>query len=209
MSITAVPIAPVKRGYIVWLWIGIVVAVVAAVALAVSGTAGVVAKQGDNAQFLSWNAGQAGVRTTASGLQYRVIEPGEGTTPTDTDLTLVNYAGSLRDGTQFDASQQPTPMSPKQVVPGFGEGLKLMPKGAKYRFWIKPELAYGADAQTDPQTGRDVIPGNSVLVFDVEMVDFVSEAVVRQMQMQQQLQQQMPGAMPGGAAPGAPQPGQP
>ncbi|GAA0729267.1 FKBP-type peptidyl-prolyl cis-trans isomerase [Sphingomonas japonica] len=206
MSVTAVPIAPTKRGYVVWLWIGILVAAVAAVLLAVTGTAAVVARQGDNAQFLAWNAGQPGVETTASGLQYRVIEAGDGATPTDTDITLVNYAGSLRDGTPFDASQQPTPMSPKQVVPGFGEGLKLMPKGSKYRFWIKPELAYGADPQTDPQTGRDVIPGNSVLVFDVEMVDFVSEALLRQTQMQQQLQQQLPGGTSGAGTP--PMPGQ-
>lgn len=198
MSITAVPILPVKRGYLVWLWIGIAAAALGGVALAWKGTAAVVADTGSNAQFLAWNAGQPGVTQTASGLQYRVLDKGKGgATPTDSDLVLVNYKGALRNGTVFDESRQPTPMSPKGVVPGFAEAVKLMPKGSRYRFWIKPELAYGPSAQTNPQTGQEVIPGDSLLVFDIEMVDFVPEAVVRQMQMQQMMQQQ--GAAPGGA----------
>ncbi|WP_448502639.1 FKBP-type peptidyl-prolyl cis-trans isomerase [Sphingomonas sp.] len=194
MSITAVPIRPVKRGFLIWLWIGIAVAVVLASLLAWKGTAAVVADRGTNAEFLAYNARQPGVIETPSGLQYRVLEAGEGETPTDDDLTLVNYEGRFRNGETFDKSEQPTPMSPKGVVPGFGEGLKLMPKGAKYRFWLKPELAYGAEAQRDPRTGQDVIPADSLLVFDVEMVDFVPEAVVRQMQQQQMMMQGAPGA---------------
>ncbi|WP_033922076.1 FKBP-type peptidyl-prolyl cis-trans isomerase [Sphingomonas sp. 37zxx] len=202
MSTTAVPIRPTKRGYIVWLWVGVLVAVLAAGLLAWKGTAAVVADTGTNAQFLAYNASQPGVRQTESGLQYRVLEAGEGEgRPTDNDLVLVNYTGKFRNGETFDASEQPTPMSPKGVVPGFGEGLKLMPKGSKYRFWLKPELAYGAEAQRDPRTGQEVIPGESLLVFDVEMVDFVPEAVVRQMQQQQMMQQ----GAPGGVAPGGPQ----
>jgi len=81
------------------------------------------------------------------------------------------------------------------VVPGFSEAMKLMPKGAKYRFWIKPSLGYGAKA-TGP------IPANSVLVFDVEMLDFLPEAIVHQLQAQQQQQQQMGGAA-AAPAPGA------
>jgi FKBP-type peptidyl-prolyl cis-trans isomerase FkpA len=205
MSITAVPIQPVKRGYLVWLWIGIVVALLFALALAWKGTAGVIADTGTNAQFLSYNSGQQGVVQTASGLQYRVLEPGTGDAkPTENDLVLVNYAGKLRDGRTFDESRQPTPMSPKQVVPGFSEALKLMPKGAKYRFWLKPELAYGKEAKVDPQTGQEVIPADSLLIFDVEMVDFVPEAVVRQMQMQQMMQMQGGGQQPGMPAPGLP-----
>lgn len=198
MSITAVPIRPVKRGFLVWLWIGIAVAVIAASLLAWKGTAAVVADRGSNVDFLAYNARQPGVVETASGLQYRVLEAGEGATPTDTDLVLVNYTGKFRSGETFDQSEQPTPMSPKGVVPGFGEGLKLMPKGAKYRFWLKPELAYGAEAQRDPRTGQEVIPADSLLVFDVEMVDFVPEAVVRQMQQQQQMMQ---GGMPEAGVP--------
>ncbi|TKD51231.1 FKBP-type peptidyl-prolyl cis-trans isomerase [Sphingomonas baiyangensis] len=198
MSNTAVPIRPVKRGYVLWLVIGIAVAVLASGLLAWKGTAQVVAQTGGNAEFLAYNASQPGVVQTASGLQYRVLEAGEGPTPTDTDLVLVNYVGKMRSGETFDESEQPTPMSPTGVVPGFGEGLKLMPKGAKYRFWIKPELAYGAEARTDPRTGAEVIPADSLLIFDVEMIDFVPEAVVRQMQQQQMMMQGAPGA------PGAP-----
>lgn len=202
MSITAVPIQPVKRGYVVWLWVAIAAALVLSFALAWKGTAGVVAETGTNAQFLSYNAGQPGVVETESGLQYRVLEAGQGgATPTDADLVLVHYSGKLRDGTVFDESRQPTPMSPKGVVPGFAEALKLMPKGAKYRVWMKPELAYGASAQTNPQTGQEVIPADSLLVFDIEMVDFMPEAVIRQMQMQQMMQSQGEGGAPGQGAP--------
>ena len=81
------------------------------------------------------------------------------------------------------------------VVPGFAEALKLMPKGAKYRFWIPPQLGYG-DKASGP------IPANSTLVFDVELIDFLPEATVRQMQQQQMMQGGVPGgAMPDGAVP--------
>ncbi|MFW2851994.1 FKBP-type peptidyl-prolyl cis-trans isomerase [Sphingomonas sp. TX0543] len=186
-TVTAVPIPPVKRSYIVWLVLGIVAVLVAAAALAF---------QGDD--FLARNARQKGVMTTASGLQYQVLTPGAGAKPTDTDVVLVNYEGKLLNGTTFDKSQQPTPFPVTGVVPGFSEGLKLMPKGSKYRFWIKPSLGY-KDKATGP------IPANSVLVFDVELIDFLPETVLRQMQMQQQMQQQKGGAGAGaGAPPGAP-----
>lgn len=125
--------------------------------------------------FLTKNRAAKGVVETASGLQYQVLTPGSGTeTPTDQDMALVNYEGRLIDGTTFDKSPQPTPMPITGVVPGFSEALKLMPKGAKYRFWIKPSLGYGSEASGP-------IPANSVLVFDVEMVDFLPETVVRRM----------------------------
>lgn len=179
-TVTAVPLRPVKRSYLVWLWIGIALAVVSAVALA---------RQGED--FLARNARASGVVTTASGLQYKVLEKGKGGPhPTDADVALVNYEGKLLDGTTFDKSQQPTPMPVTGVVPGFSEALKLMPKGAKYRFWIKPSLGYG-DKATGP------IPANSTLVFDVDLLDFLPEAYVRQMQQQQMMMQ-------GGGAPGAP-----
>src|SRR5690606_4150232 len=128
------------RRYIVLLWTGIIVAIVAAAALAWAGTAGAIAATGSNGQFLAYNASQPGVETTASGLQYRVLEEGDGGQhPTDEDVALINYTGSLRDGTVFDASQQATPLPVAGSIPGFSEGLKLMTKGAKYRFWIKPE----------------------------------------------------------------------
>lgn len=176
-TVTAVPLQPVKRGYLVWLWLGIALAIVAAAALA-------------------W-AGDTGIKATPSGLRYKVLVPGKpGPHPTDSDVTLVNYVGKLTDGTVFDKSQQPTPMPVTGVVPGFSEALKLMPKGAKYRFWIPPQLGYKAEA-------KGPIPANSTLVFDVELVDFLPEAVIRQMQAQQQ---QSMGSPPLGAGtPGTPE----
>lgn len=128
--------------------------------------------------FLAANAKQRGVVTTPSGLQYRVLTPGAGPAkPTDADVTLVNYVGKLTNGTTFDQSKQPMPMPVSGVVPGFSEALKLMPKGAKYRVWIKPSLGYG-DQATGP------IPAGSVLAFDIELLDFVSTAQFEQMQQQ-------------------------
>lgn len=184
-TVTAVPLRPIKRGYIVYLWVGIAIAVAAAFLLA---------RQGDD--FLTRNARVNGVMTTPSGLQYTVLQPGApgAPKPTDTDVSLINYEGKLLDGTTFDKSQQPTPMPVTGVVPGFSEALKLMPKGAKYRVWIKPSLAYGSEK-------KGPIPANSTLVFDIDLIDFLPESVVRQMQAQAQGAAAR-GAMPGGAMPG-------
>lgn len=196
-SVTAVPIPPTKRSYLAWLWVGLIAAVFAAVALAWVGTSRVVAEKGDNSAFLAWNKGQSGVVETASGLQYEVLQEGQGASPTDSDVALVMYKGTLRDGKQFDASQQPTPLPVQGMIPGFSEALKLMKKGGKYRIWIKPELGYGAEAKRDPQ-GREVIPANSLLVFDVNLLEFVPMSVYQQMMQQQQM-----GGAPGGPPPGA------
>ena len=190
MSVTAVPLRPVRRSYLVWIWVAVVAAVVVAALLA---------RQGDAA--LVREARGAGVTTTASGLPYKVIQPGQGGVhPTATDVALVNYTGRLIDGTVFDASKQPTPMPLSSVLPGFAEALKLMPKGSKYRFWLPAKLGYGDHA-------NGPIPANSELVFDVEMIDFIPESVLRQMQAQQSMMGGAggPGGMPGGA-PGAPSP---
>lgn len=161
---TAVPLQPVKRGYLVWLWVGLLAALLAAF---------LVARRGDD--FLTRNARAAGVTTTASGLQYKVLDPGPGgARPTDSDVVLINYEGRLTSGAVFDRSERPTPLPVTGVVPGFSEGLKLMARGSRYRFWIKPELGYGA---------KGPLPPNSTLIFDVELVDFIPAAVLRQ-QMQ-------------------------
>lgn len=194
-NVTAVPLPPVKRSYLMWVWLGVIAACLAGTALAWQGT------RNPNAEFLARNAKVAGVVTTASGLQYRVLAPGAGAMPTDTDIALVNYEGKLTDGTTFDKSQQPTPFPVTGVVPGFTEALKMMPKGAKYRIWIPPHLGYGEEEKKRPD-GTVAIPANSVLQFDVELLDFLPEAVVRQMQQQQQ---GMPGGVPGVPG-GAPQP---
>lgn len=203
MSITAVPIPPTRRAILVALWLGLAVLAAAGLWLAFQGTAGAVAEQGSNEQFLAFNKTRPGVIETASGLQYQVLSKGEGDAhPTDTDVSLIQYTGKLRDGTVFDASKQPTPLPVAGSVPGFSEGLKLMTKKAKYRLWLKPELAYGANSP-DPSK----IPNDSLLIFDVELLDFLPESVIQQMQQQQMMQQQMQqggaGAPPPpGAAPG-------
>ena len=196
--VSSKPAAP--RSPLLYIVLGIAIG-----ALATAGIGwGVIAWKGYSKtpeDFLSHNrSADKNVVETASGLQYKVLTPGKGPKPTDSDVTLVNYEGKLTDGTTFDKSEQPTPMPVKGVVPGFSEALKLMNKGAKYRLWIKPSLGYGASA-------KGPIPANSVLVFDVELIDFIPEATLRQMQMQQQMMQQPGGALPPGA--GAPPAGAP
>lgn len=186
-TVTAVPLQPVKRGYLVWLWLGILLACVSAYALA---------RQGDPA--LVREARGSGITTTASGLQYKVIKAGEATRahPTATDVALIQYQGRLLDGTTFDKSERPTPLRVAGVVPGFSEALKLMTKGAKYRVWIPSRLGYGA---TPPQGAP--IPADATLVFDLELIDFIPEAVLRQMQAQQGA-----GGLPGVPGAGGPPP---
>jgi FKBP-type peptidyl-prolyl cis-trans isomerase FkpA len=181
----------------------IALGVVAGVLLTIGFNAGMKAWKASHtpdAVFLAKNrSGDKTVVETKSGLQYKILTAGKGgPKPTDTDVALVTYEGKLTDGTVFDKSQRPTPMKVSEVVPGFSEAMKLMPKGSKYRFWIKPSLGYGEKA-------AGPIPANSVLVFDVEMLDFLPEAVIRQMQEQQQQMQMRGGAAPTGGPPaGAP-----
>jgi FKBP-type peptidyl-prolyl cis-trans isomerase FkpA len=189
------PSPPASRRPLVYLLIGILIG-----ALGVLAAGGIMmqwkAYSASPEYFLSRNlAADKSIVQTKSGLQYKVLTPGKGgAKPTDQDVALVNYEGKLTDGTTFDKSQQPTPMPLTGVVPGFSEALKLMTKGAKYRFWIKPSLGYG-DKATGP------IPANSVLVFDLELLDFLPEATIRQMQMQRQMQQQGGAASPGAGGP--------
>ena len=197
MSITAVPLRPVRKSHLVFLWVGIALAVLVAAALAVA------APLDPNATVLAANRHKAGVVVPPSGLQYKLRTKGVGgPSPTDADVALVMYEGKLANGQMFDASQQPSPLPVAGVVPGFSEGLKLMHKGDKMRFWIPPALGYGKDEKRDPATGKVAIPANSVLVFDVQLLDFKSEAVVRQMMMQQRMMSG--GGMPGGVVPGGP-----
>jgi hypothetical protein len=201
MSVTAVPIPPIRRGALGLLWLGIAAAVALAVWLAFVGAAPVVAEKGTNEQFLAYNRTRPGVIETPSGLQYQILKRGEDDrTPTADDVAAVNYVGRLRDGTVFDANppQQPAtfPLA-RGTIKGFGEALRLMPKGSRYRFWIKPDLGYG-DHSPDPTK----IPENSILEFDVQMIAFISNEQFQQIQMQQQALQQLQGAGPGGPPPG-------
>jgi FKBP-type peptidyl-prolyl cis-trans isomerase FkpA len=193
MSVTAVPLRPVKKSWTVTLVVGIVALLAAGAALAWTGTGEQVALSGSPDQFLAWNGGRAGVKTTASGLQYQVLAEGkEPSRPTAADVVLVKYEGRLTDGKVFDA-QERAPLELAAVIPGWSEGLQLMNKGAKYRFWIPPSLGYG-----DKDVGDGAIPANSVLVFDVELLDFVPAELIRQQQLMMQQQGMAPPAGPGG-----------
>lgn len=189
MSVTTVPIHPIKKGSLTKLWLGVLLIAVAALLLAYTGTQNVVVNGASNEQFLAANADEDGVETTASGLQYKVITPGEGPSPTATDTALVKYEGRLRDGTVFDANEQ-TPMPVGGVVPGFSEALQLMQKGGEYRIWIPSDLAYG-EASPGEQ-----IPPNSLLIFDVTLLDFISAAQMEELRQQMQAQ-----GVPGGPPP--------
>lgn len=117
--------------------------------------------------FLKENAGKDGVMTTLSGLQYKVIESGEGEKPAPTDVVKVHYTGKLLDGTVFDSSVQrgePVEFPLNRVIPGWTEGLQLMSPGATYEFWIPANLAYGAQ-------GNQRIGPNQVLNFEVELIE--------------------------------------
>jgi len=117
--------------------------------------------------FLDENRLAEGVQTTASGLQYKVLEPGTGTTyPTASDSVKVHYHGTLIDGTVFDSSVdrgEPISFGLNQVIPGWTEGLQLMVEGEKTRLFIPSNLAYGTRA-----AGK-IKPG-STLIFDVELI---------------------------------------
>ena len=122
-------------------------------------------------QFLAENATKEGVQTTDSGLQYEVIDAGEGDKPSATSQVTVHYHGTLIDGTVFDSSVQrgqPASFGVNQVIPGWTEALQLMPKGAKYRLYIPQNLAYGAS----PHPGGPIEPFMA-LIFDVELIDIV------------------------------------
>jgi len=117
--------------------------------------------------FRQANAKKPGVKVTPSGLQYEVIKPGNGPVPKPSDRVRVHYHGTLVDGTVFDSSVQrgePITFRLDRLIPGWVEGIQLMKVGAKYRFVIPPELAYGQRG-SPPKIGAD-----ATLVFEVELL---------------------------------------
>ena len=119
-------------------------------------------------QFLADNAKKPGVTVTASGLQYEVLTQGNGRKPKATDSVKCHYEGRLIDGTVFDSSYRrgtPATFGLNQVIAGWTEGVQLMQEGAKYRFYIPFNLAYGANG------AGDSIPPYSALIFDVELIE--------------------------------------
>jgi FKBP-type peptidyl-prolyl cis-trans isomerase FkpA len=193
-EVTRVPIQPIRKGSLTKLWIGIAVALVAALALA------------------WW--------TMPRGVSVEEVAAGTGASPGENDVVFVHYVGKLEDGTVFDQSQEiplpvegifpeGTPLPLEGMIPGFTEAAVQMKKGGKYLVEIPADKAYGEEGSANPQTGEQVIPPNSDLTFDVELVDFMSrqdfERRVQAIQQMMQMQQGAPGA-PNGAP--APQPGQ-
>jgi len=168
MSVTAVPIRPIKKGSLAKLWVGLGALSLAAGGLAWAGTAG-----------HDWT-------TTASGLQYRVVQEGQGARPAQTDVATFDYEGRLDNGQVFDTSEGkgPATIPVFGVVPGFAEGLQLMNKGSTYELRLPPELGYG------PQGQPPAIPPNSTIEFKVTLRDFrpLSPEELQQLQMMQQMQ---------------------
>ena len=122
------------------------------------------AAEGD--KFLLENRVKEGVQVTDSGLQYKVIVMGEGDKPAASDKVTVHYRGTLLNGEEFDSSysrNQPTSFQLDQVIPGWTEGVQLMPVGSKFMFFIPPNLAYGAN-------GGGPIGPNATLIFEVELL---------------------------------------
>jgi FKBP-type peptidyl-prolyl cis-trans isomerase FkpA len=191
-EIHRIPLQPIAKGSMTKLWLGIIVALLVAAGVA-------------------WAAAPHGV-------EVDTIVEGSGPHPAASDVVFVKYVGKLEDGTEFDRSKElpfPTggllpegmPMQVSGVVPGFAEGLQQMQKGGKYRLTIPSDKAYGAT----PPPGAP-IPPNADLVFDVELVDFMSEAdaqrrfeVLQQMMQQQQQQQQQQQGQAAPRDPNAPQ----
>jgi FKBP-type peptidyl-prolyl cis-trans isomerase FkpA len=186
-EITRVPIQPIAKGSLTKLWLG----VAAAVALGAG---------------LAWAAMPRGV-------DVDVVAEGSGASPAKDDVIFVRYTGKLADGTVFDQSQdvqlpiegllpKGTPLPLSRMIPGFAEGAVQMKKGGKYTLFIPADKGYGPEGQQDQQ-GNQVIPPDADLTFDVELIDFMTEAdFQRRIQTLQQAMQQMQG----GGQPGTPVP---
>ncbi|MBO9631799.1 MAG: FKBP-type peptidyl-prolyl cis-trans isomerase [Chitinophagaceae bacterium] len=127
-------------------------------------------KAGD--EFLANNKKRPGVITTASGLQYEIIDEGTGPKPTVNDDVRVHYIGTLIDGKEFDSSVrrgEPITFGVTRVIPGWTEALLLMPQGSKWKIYLPSELAYG-----DSGAGADIKPG-SALVFEVTLLEVIKK----------------------------------
>ncbi len=118
--------------------------------------------------FLAENRENPDVEETASGLQYRVVEEGDGRSPAATDRVTVHYRGTLIDGVEFDSSyarNEPATFGLDQVIPGWTEGVQLMQEGAVFEFFIPADLAYGEQGRPGP------IGPNATLIFEVELIE--------------------------------------
>lgn len=191
-EITAVPISPVKRGWLVWLTLGVAAAGATGIGLAIAGTSKSVGGECAGAKFPGKAAKAAQL---PSGLVFQTVRAGTGAKPTDTDVGLVSYKGSLLNGTVFDENPR-APLPVKTMIPGFSEALKLMQRGGSYRFCMPSKLGYG-------DKGVGPIPAKSPLIFDVELIDFRSEADLQAQMQAMQAQQALQGQGQGQGTPGA------
>jgi len=124
-----------------------------------------------SAEFLVANQTKEGVVTLPSGLQYKILVPGEGTPPLATDQVRVHYTGSFIDGTVFDSSierNEPIVFGVNQVIPGWTEALQMMKPGAKWMLFIPPALAYGEKG------AGGVIGPNQALIFEVQLIEVIA-----------------------------------
>ena len=123
--------------------------------------------------FFTENAKRATVKSTEEGLQYEILVEGNGEKPSRENEVTVHYTGTLLDGKKFDSSldrNEPLKMKLDRVIEGWKIGVPLMSKGAKYRFYVPSKLGYGSQ-------NMGAIPPNSILIFDIELLDFVKDAV--------------------------------
>ncbi|SMC56124.1 FKBP-type peptidyl-prolyl cis-trans isomerase [Novosphingobium sp. B1] len=177
-EITRVPLQPVAKGSVGKIWLGVIAAVVLGSGVAYG--------------------------TRYKGVEIETVKAGTGASPTKSDVALINYVGRLANGKEFDRGEKAV-LPLETVIPGFSEGLSKMQKGGKYVLEIPSEKAYGAEEKRNPQTGEVVIPANSDLVFEIELIDYKSAAELEQQRMMlEQMQKMQGGAGNGaGAAPGA------
>lgn len=183
-AVTAVPIRPIARGSLLKLWIGLALLLAAGGGLAWLGTAPLQRT------------------TTASGLQYQVIRQGEGDAITSEDMVLIHFVGRRENGEIFADTRggRPRETATDSFIPGFGEGLKLMRKGAVYRLWIPPILGYQGQPPPTAPFGPD-----ETLIFEIQVIDVApGMASVQRQQQMQQMQQQMQSQ--GAAPPAGPNP---
>jgi FKBP-type peptidyl-prolyl cis-trans isomerase len=168
--VSTTPGAAAKQGGIMkWLLAAVVILTIVGIAVYAGTQSQVAAVRTDDMKFMADNKAKPGVVTTDSGLQYEVIRMGTGPKPGRTDTVLVHYEGRLVDAarTVFDSSYQrgqPAAFPLDQVIPGWTEGVQMMPAGSKFRFVVPPSLAYGAKG------AGGVIPPGAVLEFDVELL---------------------------------------
>ncbi|HYJ31423.1 MAG TPA: FKBP-type peptidyl-prolyl cis-trans isomerase [Allosphingosinicella sp.] len=170
MTVTAVPIRPLKKGSVVKLWLGIALLALLAAALAWYGTR------------------PLQVETTATGLRFQVLEEGTGDPVTPQDMAALHYQLSLEDGTVIQNSEdqgQPFSTGTEGLFPGFSEGLQRMREGGRYRMWVPPSL--GLQGQIPPGAPFDA---DDTLVFKVRLLRIERGAAAMQRRMMEQMQQQ-------------------